>query len=202
MKHIMVDLETLGCEFDAAILSIGAVVFDPYTGEQFKEFYEAVDLESALEYGNVSASTIKWWMNQCKEAQVDAFTGTKGLIEVINRFAWFYREANLGQTITPIWGNGSSFDITILEHAYSKASMKTPWPYNAPRDCRTIKDLCSGYVNIPEFVGTQHNALDDAKFQAKWVSDMYKRLREGLEAAEYYDYIKDQTDEHGRLVYR
>mgnify|MGYP002792717163 CR=1 FL=1 len=39
MKHIMVDIETLSTAVNAAVLSIGAVEFDPMSGKIEREFY-------------------------------------------------------------------------------------------------------------------------------------------------------------------
>lgn len=43
-SHLMVDMETMGCGSDAAIVSIGGVFFDPSSGNTGAEFYQSSDL--------------------------------------------------------------------------------------------------------------------------------------------------------------
>lgn len=51
MKHIMLDIETMGNQSYSSILSIGAVKFDLNTGETGDEFYTTIDLKSCLDLG-------------------------------------------------------------------------------------------------------------------------------------------------------
>ncbi|WP_074460701.1 exonuclease, partial [Escherichia coli] len=65
--HLMIDLETMGKNPDAPIISIGAIFFDPQTGDMGPEFSKTVDLETAG--GVIDRDTIKWWLKQSREAQ-------------------------------------------------------------------------------------------------------------------------------------
>lgn len=66
----MVDMETMGNGPDAPIVSIGAVFFDPSTGNTGAEFYQVVSLESSMSFGmKPDASTIQWWLKQSSEAR-------------------------------------------------------------------------------------------------------------------------------------
>ena len=42
MNNLMIDIETLGTNSNAVVVSIGAVLFDPYTGDTCGEFYHKV----------------------------------------------------------------------------------------------------------------------------------------------------------------
>ena len=69
MADIMIDLETLATSPDAAILTIGAVKFDPFGREKddpkMDSFYVKVDLDSCDELGLVANDdTIAWWATQ------------------------------------------------------------------------------------------------------------------------------------------
>ena len=46
MNDVMVDLETLSTKPNAAIVSIGAVFFDPKTGELGDTYYQVIDIET------------------------------------------------------------------------------------------------------------------------------------------------------------
>ncbi|END1360165.1 3'-5' exoribonuclease, partial [Shigella flexneri] len=64
--HLMIDLETMGKNPDAPIISIGAIFFDPQTGDMGPEFSKTIDLETAG--GVIDRDTIKWWLKQSREA--------------------------------------------------------------------------------------------------------------------------------------
>ncbi|ENC2998925.1 3'-5' exoribonuclease, partial [Escherichia coli] len=63
--HLMIDLETMGKNPDAPIASIGAVFFDPQTGEQGPEFSKIIDMGTCG--GTVDISTIEWWLQRSGE---------------------------------------------------------------------------------------------------------------------------------------
>lgn len=70
MNHLMIDLETMGNKPNAPVVSIGAVFFEPSTGELGKEFYRVVSLKSSMDGGAVpDPETIIWWMQQNEEAR-------------------------------------------------------------------------------------------------------------------------------------
>ena len=177
MKHVMVDLETLGTKQDSAFISIGACQFDPGTGKIGDTFYENIDWDSALETRGVTGDTIKWWLQQSKEAKNAVLEPGRELPTVLLEFAnWF-----CSGTQRIIWGNGATFDVSILENAYDRFG-EAPWAFWNVRDVRTIVDLAWGICDKGDypFVGTEHNALDDAKHQAKYVSAMWQALRKGV----------------------
>lgn len=176
MQHLMIDLETMGTAFNAPVLAIGAVYFDPNTGKLGERFYAAIDIEDACRYGRATGGTIKWWMGQSQAARDAVLAGKMSSEAAFTRFRDFCRKG--GADIKP-WGNGASFDISILDFAFPKIlSEGPPWKFWNVRDCRTIKDLADGVVPFNgERVGTHHQALDDAVHQAEWVSHYWQGLR-------------------------
>ncbi|EKG0935673.1 3'-5' exoribonuclease, partial [Escherichia coli] len=58
--HLMIDLKTMGKNPDAPIISIGAIFFDPQTGDMGPEFSKTIDLETAG--GVIDRDTIKRWL--------------------------------------------------------------------------------------------------------------------------------------------
>lgn len=173
-NHVMPDLETMGTRPGCAIVSIGAVVFDPRYGvENQKSFYRELDWKSQVALGfHIDPSTEKWWSKQSKEAR-EGLNGIDDLKTVLIEFAKFIPSKD-----AKIWGNGPSFDVSILEHAYTKLGLDIPWKFWNVRDCRTVKDMfeCQrgGWNN--KVAGTAHNALDDAKHQAQYVTMMWGKL--------------------------
>lgn len=163
MNNIMLDLETLDLRPTAAILSIGAVFFDKRgLGETF---YHTITLDSCLTTGlSVSGDTFKWWMAQKGEARqalfVDPIPLGKALAELNH---WVSAHADDAQV--KVWGNGADFDNAILQHAYAKAGLLTPWHFWNNRCYRTTCEILGAKQRKQE--GVYHNALDDAKSQAK-----------------------------------
>lgn len=167
--HVMLDLETMGNSSTAAIVAIGAVVFNE---EGFptpaREFYATVDLESSVREGmSVDASTVYWWLQQSEEARKALLAPDKySLPSALGAFARFIRECPeyTKDREVCVWGNGATFDNVILSNAYKLCEMQRPWSYQGDRCYRTVRNLAPRIT--VESVGVAHNALDDAKYQA------------------------------------
>lgn len=175
MQHLMIDLETMGTMNTAPILAIGAVWFEPMTGELGKRFYGAIDIEDACRFGRPSGGTIKWWMQQDDEARKAAIAGTLKASEVFEKFRAFCMKPEI--EMKP-WGNGACFDISMLDYAFLKITNKpAPWKFWNVRDCRTIRDVGFAVGKFKgERAGTHHQALDDAIYQAQEVSHYWQGL--------------------------
>ena len=181
--HLMVDLETMGSNPGAPIVSIGAVFFEPSTGETGPEFYQVVDLASAMSSGaQPEASTILWWMKQSSEARSALLVEDAADLDVaLTLFSEFLCEnAANGAKSVQVWGNGATFDNVLLKQSYELVGGAAPWRHINDRDVRTIVELgntvgINPRYDIP-FEGDKHNALADAHHQAKYVSAIWQRL--------------------------
>ncbi|HHV8619126.1 TPA: 3'-5' exoribonuclease domain-containing protein [Escherichia coli] len=176
-NHLSVDLETMGTNPDAPINSIGCKFFDPATGEMGPEFSKAIDLETSG--GIIDRKTIKWWAKRSREAQSAIFTDEIPLDDALLQLREFINE-NSGESFVQIWGNGANFDNVILRRSYERQGIPCPWRYYNDRDVRTIVELGNSIgfdvrMAIP-FEGVPHNALDDARHQAKQVSAIWQKL--------------------------
>ena len=168
-KHrVMIDIETLGIDPGAAILSIGAVKFDrDGLGEEFECI---VDLESCQEAGlAIDANTLNWWLSQDAEVQ-HILTGGIELRKALVRLSEFYGNAQ------EVWAFSPSFDCTHLEYAYDALNIKPPWTYKEKRDCRTLASLDQWPDR--EQAGDEHNALHDAVYQAECTIEFLNRVEE------------------------
>ncbi|MBQ4924258.1 exonuclease [Citrobacter werkmanii] len=181
--HLMVDLETMGSGPDAPIVSIGAVYFDPSTGNTGAEFYQVVSLESSMSFGmKPDASTIHWWLKQSSEARsailVDEALGLRETLELLADF--IAENAANGSHTVQLWGNGCSFDNVILRRAYALTETPFSVPFWNDRDVRTMVELGKSVGINPRFdipfEGDMHNALSDARHQVKYVSAIWQRL--------------------------
>ncbi|MEX8391746.1 3'-5' exoribonuclease, partial [Escherichia coli] len=163
--HMMIDLETMGKNPDAPLISIGAIFFDPQTGDMGPEFSKTIDMDTAG--GVIDRGTIKWWLKQSREAQSAILTDEIPLDDALLQLREFIDE-NSGEFFVQVWGNGANFDNTILRRSYERQGIPCPWRYYNDRDVRTIVELGKAIdfdarTAIP-FEGERHNALDDARY--------------------------------------
>ncbi|EIV5643983.1 MULTISPECIES: 3'-5' exonuclease [Klebsiella] len=184
--HVMVDLETMGKKHNAPIVAIGAVVFDPATGSIGESFYKVVCLESSVNWGAViDPSTVIWWLKQSSEAR-SAIVNDDAipLLDALLQFREFVSDNVAGGSKkAQVWGNGASFDNSILRSSYDCIAEDYPWEYWNDRDVRTMVELGQtiGFdpkTTIP-FEGDRHNALADAIHQARYVSAIWQRIVSG-----------------------
>ncbi|EPJ1537768.1 3'-5' exoribonuclease domain-containing protein, partial [Escherichia coli] len=178
--HLMIDLETMGTNTNAPIVVIGAVFFDPQTGEIGPVFYIVISLTDAMNTGAApDGGTIKWWLKQSSEARAAILTDQVKLKDALSRFREFINEYS-DEKFVQVWGNGATFDNAILRTSYERLEIPCPWRYHNDRDVRTIVELgktidFDAKTVIP-FEGVRHNALDDARHQAKYVSAIWQKL--------------------------
>jgi hypothetical protein len=170
MRDVMLDLETMGTTNSAAIVSIGAVVFDEKMIGQ--TFYARVSLADAMKHGGeVEGSTIMWWLRQSDAARQTLQDSPQPLAVALTGFnAWLQDLSLEAGGMLRLWGNGAMFDNVIIESAYRRLDLEPAWTYKAHRCFRTLKNMFP--VDLPAFDGAEHNALDDAIYQAKWVHEI------------------------------
>lgn len=171
MKNVMIDIETLGTQYNAVILSIAAVEFDT-DGNLGRRFYEKIELQSAIDVGlRIDSDTLIWWTTQKPMVFKEMFIDALPLKRVLKRFVSWFRPEN-----TNVWANSPSFDLIIVKHALKTCGLKAPWNYYNERCVRTLSAL------VPEIKSNAipaidaHNALADCEFQIQYCIEIYKRL--------------------------
>lgn len=177
MKEIMLDLETMGVGNDAAIIAVGAVVFDlasdTYTEEN--SFYSTVDLQSAVSSGGViSPSTVMWWMQQSDEARAEFIEEGAYIKHVLLLFgSWVGQIREMPeQPDIQVWGNGSDFDNVILRSAYERAGLPVPWHFRENRCFRTMRAMHPTVDTSAWNDEVKHKAVDDARWQARYLFEI------------------------------
>lgn len=175
--NIMLDLETMGTKSNAAIVSIGAVIFN--TNCIYNEFYRTVDLASSMSHGlTVDAGAIYFWLRQDSKAREVLTQGQSSLNNALRDFNdWL--ELNASEKIF-VWGNGSDFDNVIISNAYAVTNIRQPWGFRNNRCYRTFRSTFADLLTPDDEVGyinkCNHNALEDAKYQALQLIDILKKL--------------------------
>lgn len=175
--HLMIDVETLGMRPGSVVWQIGVVAFDIDMRGNLDQGIELnLNPQEQIDLGfKVDWSTIRWWMEQSREAQ--AAMPKVGLpLEVALAFVRDYVER--WGPVEGVWGNGPDFDLTAMTMLFQAADMKAPWAYNAGRDVRTMKEVVNGLgletVRVKPLIA--HSALSDARAQALWVQEMWGSL--------------------------
>jgi len=110
LKHVMIDIETLGTRPGDIILSIGAVKFDANgLGE---EFYVTINPESSKAIGlRAQKSTLEWWDKQSPEAKAAAFKGEFSIEAALLKLTMWMPPKDVSR----VWGNGpSAADIRAM----------------------------------------------------------------------------------------
>ncbi|MCG9678716.1 3'-5' exonuclease [Vibrio sp. Isolate24] len=181
--EIMIDVECMGKGSKAPLTSIGAVVFNPRTGELGADFEEIINLNSSVYYGGeIDSSTVVWWLQQSEEARAIYAKDTpkSSLKDALLEFnQWL---ADLGHSNDLyLWGNGKEFDNVIVKNAFESTRIKPNFSHWNDMDVRTIVKLGRDILGIDpkstlEREGVHHSALADAKFQARYVSEIWQAL--------------------------
>lgn len=181
-NDVMVDIETAGRGDNALVLAIGAVQFHAYLdniGEGFEVIFDPLDAERTG--GEISMSTMIWWLQQDTEVRTRMFGGTTGVRQGLRDFNLWYRSIDPAR----VWANGTTFDINILQHLYERMKIKPPWHYRDVRDMRFIRDITNENFQyklqlVYECNRAPHDALFDARTQARAVQLAYDHLGWGV----------------------
>ena len=162
--HLMIDLETLSTDPRAVVLSLGAVVFNHE--DIHNTLYLELDIREQMEVykRHVSADTLAWWMKQSSAARtvfspqhpVLMHDAISQMIDMLSAVEWGGIH---------VWSNGGSFDIPIIHTMCTDTGVKLPWQYFNERCYRTLKNAFPNVKAVP-MEGVEHNALNDALYQA------------------------------------
>ncbi|MEN3257884.1 3'-5' exonuclease [Sodalis endosymbiont of Spalangia cameroni] len=182
MNNVMLDIETLGKKAGCPIVSVAAVMFEPPTGRVGQTFYERIDYQAALKYGEPEEGTLLWWQKQSDEARHEAFGG-KARPDVVVRDLRTFIATHCAKPCVP-WGNGAVFDIALLQSWFDRVDPQKddrgndryPWSFWDVADLRTLVRLSGIDVRAIPFDGEKHHALADALHQVKIAHAAWQRL--------------------------
>lgn len=170
--NVMIDLETMGQDFNTAVVQIGGAYFDPYAdppliGETFKVNVSLID---ELKLFDVSADTIYWWLQQSALARKSICGGLlRSSVGAFNEFNAFMRKAKY------VWSH-ETFDFVIVMNHMQKLKIKPTFHWRNSRDISTLVHLAQGKKYFSEREGVEHDALDDCIYQIGYVSACLKKL--------------------------
>jgi len=164
----MFDIETLGVESTAVVLSAAIIHFDAEvdTDISFKELvqrgllvkFDAKDQVKRLDR-TMTKSTLDWWGKQGSYQQKLSFVPdasrditTEDGLQAIRKYINQYHRGADPQTMT-IWARGS-LDQMAIDSLALKAGVEAIAPFNRWRDVRTAVDLMTdsknGYCKVTD----------------------------------------------------
>jgi hypothetical protein len=182
VKHLMVDIETLGGLPNGFVAQIAAVWFDPDRIELGPEFNVHIVPENPGQgtdfvAGSMDYDTVRWWLRQSKEAQEAVFNPPPDRIhtavEAITQFVDWFRQheaASSGEGACSVWAAGN-YDLPLLEGLAERAGVEWPIKYGQQRDFRTLRKEVGERLWVPppdRSPGRIHEALSDAVWQARY----------------------------------
>lgn len=188
---LMVDLETMSTRAEAAIVSIGACMFDMHAGPEqeiaeHNRFLRRISLESNQAAGrHLDANTVIWWLQQSDEARRGLTDGaiTNLKIALIELRMWFQHDTDCRPATC--WANSPEFDISILRSANEAVGETWPVFFSLNRDVRTCGELAYPDARERKAVmkacrdatGEHHRADADAVAQALFVAHCIEALK-------------------------
>lgn len=169
----MIDIETMGTSYDAAIVQIGAMAFNIETGEKDKGISINIDLENSVNSGGViDASTVKWWISQGDDAK-RLFSRGDDVRNVLAVFCKYIKDF----PVERYWANSPSFDFVILKSTFKRLNIGFPISFYRECDVRTLSALYPEIKKSEPSVGISHTALDDCEFQINYTSKIWQKIK-------------------------
>jgi len=166
MNNIMIAIERLSDSEDAALLSIGAVMFNEK--ELGNVFYQSIAMKDSYYYGDISINKINWLLSLSKMQQAEYINKNLSLdlklaIKKLNEFIC------KNEVCEPIkiWAKTKQ-DISVLRAAYSRIDMQTAWRFDNEYSASEIIDC--------ELMNYDHryNTLSKAVCMAKEITKQNK----------------------------
>lgn len=173
MNNIMIDLETLSTDPNAAIIQIGACYFEPFTGQIGNTFEVCLIPDPEA---HVSYSTIAWWFKQAEQARSNVMNNPIEAREAILKYTEFAKQAKC------VWSKGY-FDFMILQSNFNRLRIEFPHKYWDCRDMRSVTELCRMMMDLKNGKSGKsntHTALDDCKNQVSILSDFLSRVKNNM----------------------
>lgn len=175
MKAASLDIETLGTNSDAVVLSIGACIVTPDGVQTEGSFYSRVNIQQQIDLGrSITEGTLRFWLDQDRAVQKSTFGYGDGpsIREVVSKlYAWLDVHGFPG-----VYCKGPQFDAAILDSMADSAKVQRPVHYRKWRDIRTLEEIIvwAGHEDLlmqtKETMskwGGAHDALADAQMQGE-----------------------------------
>ena len=164
------DVETLGVESNAVVLSAALIHFDPEKRPTYQDLLDNAcfvkfNVKEQMDVGRtVSKSTLSWWKEQHDYVKQVSLNPSRDDMTVNNAFLKLYKYMGeykdaFKQTM---WARGS-LDQLVIDSLAVKFEMEEITGYNMWRDVRTAVDILygttNGYVEVDHPLFQRHEVI-------------------------------------------
>lgn len=175
----MIDIETAGTTARAPVIDIGCVAIRDgalVASHRYQINIIEYDTRYRGQFDVDLQCMVDFWSNQPVTTRNNVFGGLNvgrswsqhSTISVALHNLSLFLDSQTNKK--HIWAKPPQFDLVILRHAYQVVGLTPAWHFREERCFRTLLDenkhLVPDLENFPS-VGMEHNALDDALYQAK-----------------------------------
>lgn len=164
------DVETLGVESNAVVLSAALVHFDPEKRPTYQDLLDGAcfvkfDAKEQANMGRtISMSTLEWWKDQHEYVKQVSLTPSLDDMTVENGMQKFYdymaKFPNASKQT--MWARGS-LDQLVIDSLAVKFGLQELTGYNMWRDVRTAVDVLygtsNGYVDVDHPLFKRHEVI-------------------------------------------
>ena len=183
MKHVMIDIESMGTEHGSAVISIGLVEFDPKTGTIGRKLEVRNTLEAQRVIGRkFDPSTVEWWLRQSTEAQQALLAKPRHdtAASMMKEVDTFLHSISSSPWELGLWAKGPSFDLVMLRDLAAQVDVR--WKGHFSREFCVRTMLMIAQANAWDDIlamepEVAHGALSDSIHQARQMMEVMKRLK-------------------------
>lgn len=181
LPNIMLDLETLGTGDHAPIIQVAAVRFhwEDVEGDEpegYREFKMNVRMTNDDAFGRIDPQTMLWWLQQEPAARDSAFCQDEAyhISDVIRSFHMWLA---VDKEEPLLWADSPNFDVRLLRQACERVGHQWLFSHRSERCYRTLKREFGIEEDKSQREGVEHDALDDARHQARIACAIMRRLK-------------------------
>jgi len=164
------DVETLGVESNAVVLSAALIHFDPEKRPTYQDLLDDAcfvkfNAKEQMDAGcTVSKSTLDWWKNQHEYVRKVSLDPSRDDVSVktgLNKFYAYMKQFPNSQKQT-MWARGS-LDQIVIDSLANRFELESIIDYHVWRDVRTAVDILygtiNGYVNVDHPLFKRHEVI-------------------------------------------
>lgn len=174
--RVMVDLETLSTESNAAIIQFGAAwkQGDMYRMEQVSV---SPELYRDLQGFHIDQNTINFHYAKNRENYEECLRSEMTLQDLARIITLTFDDVKSLGTVE-FWAGGTDFEIPILRNFFAQWNTKLPFLYYRARDYRTLRELYK--KEVPLKTVNDHSAGSDAMNQLRHLEEILNYLGKEL----------------------
>lgn len=192
MKHMMVDIETLGTSPESIILEISVILFDLENPLDWTPLTLKLDQgEQSIAGRTTERATLDWWAKIIEETREANFKDSIAMEDLVyNRFQGVpakFAHDNLKRYISRvdgyIWCKGAAFDFPIIKSYFTSMGLSDPFSENymfrKQLDLRTLEYCAkltgfSGQYKVKS--ETKHLSYNDCLIQIGMLREFHSFL--------------------------